>query len=585
MADDIFVRFGADIDPLKRGTKEASSSLEKFGDSAKKTSVNLAKMATVAVAAGAAIGVKLVKDSLDAIDAQAKLGKQLRTTSASIAVLERATDRSGISMSNVETAAKNLDIALGEAAQGGGVALETLDRIGVSAKDLEGMTLDQKFISINEAIKKNIPVTERAAASADLFGKKAGFAIMQLDQATIDAATREVVGFGVALSDVDAAKIENANDAMGNISLAVTGVSNQLTVALAPILEHVATLFKDAAIESGGFKEQAIDAVEGVATAVGFIGNAFTGIDLIIDGVILAFQALKASALAVSLSVAESVDSAVMSAVANINGMIDSVNNIPGVDVARLIVGESELTARIKDAAISANEELAASTQALHNKLMAPLPSEQVEAFIASINDPAILEAKQLQVDSMAAVDAADGERRKTKEEEIQSAMALIRQSWGSNQTSAMSSMFGDLATLQQSGNKRMFEIGKKAAMAQTLMSTYEGAQKAYTAMIGIPVIGPALATAAAGAAIVAGGVRLQSISSTSFGGGGSVNASAGGGSGAAAAAPVAPAAPAQNRTVSVQTLDPSALVSGSMVNSIAEQLVDLQNDGFKLVV
>ena len=42
---------------------------------------------------------------------------------------------------------------------------------------------------------------------------------------------------------MDAAKIERANDAMGNIGLAVTGVSNQFTVALAPILEAVANDF------------------------------------------------------------------------------------------------------------------------------------------------------------------------------------------------------------------------------------------------------------------------------------------------------------------------------------------------------
>ncbi|MBL4612136.1 MAG: hypothetical protein JKY91_00175, partial [Emcibacter sp.] len=247
MADDIFVRFGADIDPLRRGTREASTTLERFGESTKKTAGALAKMTAAAALAGVAIGVKLVKDSLDAIDSQAKLARQLGTTSLSIATLERATDRSGISMSNVETAAKNLEIALGEAAQGTGVAVDTLDRLGLSAAKLEGMTLDEKILTVNAALKENIPATQRAAAAADLFGKKAGFAILQLDPATIAAAQKEVIGFGVALSEVDAAKIENANDAMGNIGLAVTGVSNQITVALAPILEHMANQFKDAA--------------------------------------------------------------------------------------------------------------------------------------------------------------------------------------------------------------------------------------------------------------------------------------------------------------------------------------------------
>lgn len=581
---DIFVRFGADIDPLKRGTKEATTTLDKFGAQAKKTTGAMAKMAAASAVAGAAIGVKFVKDSLGAIDAQAKLAKQLGTSSASMATLDRAAEMSGISMKQIESGAKNLEVVMGEAAQGTGAAADTLDRLGLSASNLEGMTLDQKLLTINQALEQNVPATERAAAASDLFGKKAGFAISQLTPETIAESKRQMEGFGLAISDVDAAKIEAANDAMGSIGRAVEGVSQQVTIALAPILEELALNFQEAAIESGGFQQQATDAVHSVAKAVGFIGNAFTGVEVVIDGTILAFKALKAGALGVASTIAESIEGAIQGAVGTINGLIDSVNNIPGVDVSNLVVGQSEMISGIKTAAIEANTELQAATSELHNKLMTPLPTEQIDAFIASINNPAILEAKQLQADQMAMVDDMAGQQRLSKEEEIQSAMAQIRQSWGSQQTGAVSKMFGDLATLQQSGNKRMFEIGKAAARAQVVMSTYEGAQKAYTSLAGIPVVGPALGAAAAGAAIVAGGIRLQAINSTSFGGGGSVSAGA-----SAAATPSVPTATSagadQSRTVRVDTLDPNALVSGSMVNSIAEQLVELQNDGFKLVV
>lgn len=581
---DIFVRFGADIDPLKRGTKEATSTLDKFGQQAKKTTGAMAKMAAASAVAGTAIGVKLVKDSLSAIDAQAKLAKQLGTSSASMATLDRAAEMSGISMKQIEAGAKNLEVVMGEAAQGTGAAADTLDRLGLSASSLEGMTLDQKLLTINQALKDNIPATERAAAASDLFGKKAGFAITQLTPETIAESKRQMEGFGLAISDIDAAKIEAANDAMSSIGRAVDGVSQQVTIALAPILEQLALNFQEAAIESGGFQQQATDAVNGVAKAVGFIGNAFTGVELVIDGTILGFKALHAAALGVASTIAESIEGAIQGAVGTINGLIDSVNNIPGVDVSKLVVGQSEMVASITAAAMKANGELQAATQELHNKLMAPLPSEQVEAFIASINNPAIVEAKQAQVDQLNAIDQQAGQQRIAKEEEIQSAMAQIRMHWGSQQTGAVSQMFSDLSTLQQSGNKRMFEIGKAAARANVVMSTYEGAQKAYTALAGIPVVGPALGAAAAGAAIVAGGVRLQAINSTSFGGSGSVSAGAAGAS-PAVSAPTAAAAPEQTRTVRVDTLDPNALVSGSMVNSIAEQLVELQNDGFKLVV
>jgi hypothetical protein len=77
--------------------------------------------------------------------------------------------------------------------------------------------------------------------------------------------------------------------------------------------------------------------------------------------------------------------------------------------------------------------------------------------------------------------------------------------------------MFGDIASTLQSGNKQQFEAGKKFASVQALISTHEGAQKAFSALAGIPIIGPQLGIAAAIAATAAGLTRVSSINSQSF--------------------------------------------------------------------
>lgn len=77
---------------------------------------------------------------------------------------------------------------------------------------------------------------------------------------------------------------------------------------------------------------------------------------------------------------------------------------------------------------------------------------------------------------------------------------------------------FAVLQELMQSSSRKMFEVGKAAAIANTIISTYEGAQKAYTALVGIPYVGPFLAAAAAAAAIVVGIQRVQAINNTKFG-------------------------------------------------------------------
>jgi tape measure domain-containing protein len=69
------------------------------------------------------------------------------------------------------------------------------------------------------------------------------------------------------------------------------------------------------------------------------------------------------------------------------------------------------------------------------------------------------------------------------------------------------------IASLQSTGSKQLFEIGKAAAIAQTLIAIPEAAQKAYTSLAAFPP----LAAAAAAAAVVSGVARVNQIKSTKF--------------------------------------------------------------------
>jgi hypothetical protein len=84
---------------------------------------------------------------------------------------------------------------------------------------------------------------------------------------------------------------------------------------------------------------------------------------------------------------------------------------------------------------------------------------------------------------------------------------------------------------------------GKAAAIASATISTYQSATDSYKSLSGIPIIGPALGFAAAGAAIVSGIANVKKIASTkvpnSGGGGGSAPSI----SGSTASAPSIPPA------------------------------------------
>ncbi|UOF83023.1 tail length tape measure protein [Caudoviricetes sp.] len=141
----------------------------------------------------------------------------------------------------------------------------------------------------------------------------------------------------------------------------------------------------------------------------------------------------------------------------------------------------------------------------------------------------------------------------------------------------------GDLATLMESGNKKAFEVGKAAAIAQTIISTWQGAQAAFTGMVStIPgPAGIAAGVAAASAAVVAGMVRVQNISQTKFGGGG--GGSAGGGSAGGGGGSGGQAAPPPPRETNVNVTLVGERFSEQQVRSLVGAINNAAGDNVNL--
>lgn len=155
-----------------------------------------------------------------------------------------------------------------------------------------------------------------------------------------------------------------------------------------------------------------------------------------------------------------------------------------------------------------------------------------------------------------------DAERRKKELEEELALAETIKQA----KLDIAKSSLDALAALNQAftgqseeEQKKGFERSKKIQTAQALISTYESAVQAFKSLAGIPVVGPALGTAAAAAATAAGLANVKQIQSQQYqsaggGGGGSSYSGAGSASDATSAAQ-GPAAP---------TLDLSFLGEGA---------------------
>lgn len=146
--------------------------------------------------------------------------------------------------------------------------------------------------------------------------------------------------------------------------------------------------------------------------------------------------------------------------------------------------------------------------------------------------------------------------------------------------------LFGSLASLANAFGEKGFLAAKAFSIAQAVMNTAEGITKAYA------TVPPPWNVAAAAAVAIAGAAQIATIASTRPGssrtptasGGGGNYGSGGGGGGGSSGGSASNDNKALNNTAYVQ-ITGSGDISVEQVRELAEKLVDLQKDGFKLVM
>jgi hypothetical protein len=123
----------------------------------------------VAAAAGAAFFA--VKSLAGAMDDLADRAENIGVSMTSFMQLEVAAVRNGSSIDAVGNAIQKMTKNIGEAAQGTGKAAEVFASLGLSVSELEGLTPDQAFVKVADAISQIENRYARAAAQTAIFGK------------------------------------------------------------------------------------------------------------------------------------------------------------------------------------------------------------------------------------------------------------------------------------------------------------------------------------------------------------------------------------------------------------------------------
>lgn len=235
----------ANTKPFSKGMKTAGGDMGKMQQSANKFSLK-SMIAKIGLAAGAAIAfakaIAAVKDQMAELD---KLGKTADKLGIGVQQLEQlrfAAEQSGVASNTLDMALQRMVRRVNEAAHGTGEAKNALKEMGLSAKELAVQSPDQQMRVIADAMKKIQSPAERVRLAMKLFDSEGVSLVNTLSQgsAALDEQAAKFDKLNGVMSRADIKGVEDANDAMHELKVAIKGAWRSFTIAIAPVIKLLA---------------------------------------------------------------------------------------------------------------------------------------------------------------------------------------------------------------------------------------------------------------------------------------------------------------------------------------------------------
>lgn len=217
---------------FKETERAAAKSSKRVGDSFKKAGKAVGAIGAGVALAGAAViafGQHLADLSNELVDASTKTG----LTVENLGGLRLAAEGAGVAFAQLEPGLIKLQAAIKNAAEGSGPAADAFERLGVNAKDAEGnlRNADDVFNDITASLSQVENQTEKSALAMDIFGMRAGPALLQsgaLDnmQAFNDLAKE----FGINMAE-NSEEMGLFQRAMAEVKLVLQGIGSDMLQA------------------------------------------------------------------------------------------------------------------------------------------------------------------------------------------------------------------------------------------------------------------------------------------------------------------------------------------------------------------
>ena len=315
-----------DVAGSKETVAETSGFFERHGD----------RMATGMAVAGAGIVAALTASAISAGNAGTELVRLSETTGMSIdqiETLEFASSQANVEFSKVERSIAMMTDQTENWIQAGEDTTGTLDELGISLEELEGMSPHERFRRYADGIAQVEDHSRRATLAGQVFGSTAGpqmLPLLEQGAAGLDAYREVMEEAGIGMGESGAAKAEEFADQMDILQRQIQQVWLDIGTALIPVLQDLMPQFQGVLSTVLSFIQENPRFIEGVVKWGGAFALAAMAIKPMI-GIMRGLAVAKAAALALAGPAGWAILAGAAAAAAGAFAFIRS--NVPDVEV------------------------------------------------------------------------------------------------------------------------------------------------------------------------------------------------------------------------------------------------------------
>lgn len=573
--DDLTIKINADIsdavtgmrktgDSAKAMTTKISKSLGNFSKTVTSATV---KIGTMTVAVGGAVtafaSMQKVISEVDEVMGASGWARTLGISTKSFQELAFVAKQFNIDTDRLGDSMKDLNERIADAALDGTETYEAaLRKLGLTSRELLALPMEEQFLKVTFALSKLTTQAEKNFVAAELMAD-AGFELIKMADAgeeSIRKMRKEAQDLGVALTDIESQRIEKANQILQKLNKSISALIQKGIAVLTPVIAATGEVVIDLIKKMGGIDEvlkaiinRGIEFSKKVSSSFVFVKKAIDNVRVSIKGIEFVLAGLESVGTETALSLGEAYQKHWVVPVTNAVEKFFNIGRKGNLTLEKAMEGQRKKADEVR-------EKLSNIVQELHNikteseslniesggegalpailkNLVGEDPVQKLDEILSKIKEKTIefheemnelseeQTEKRLSQDELEK-DALESRRQtffanlKKQEKDAQEAIRFLWESGAKGKLKISSDFFSQISVLMDTNSRTQFEIGKAAAIAGATVDTFRAANAAYSAMAGIPVIGPALGATAAAAAIAAGVANVQKIQSQSFGSG-----------------------------------------------------------------